>query len=199
LPLILSTGMSDFDELDRAVGMIRTGGCEFALLQCTSIYPAPVEEIHLRSMAFLSRRYECLVGFSDHSQGILLAPVAVALGATIVEKHLTLDRTARGSDHTSSVEPQEMARLVASIRQVEAALGRADKPVADGARIQRDKLGRSLVTRVPIARGTIVEESMLTLKCPGDGLGWSDRDQVVGRTAQRDLPADEMLRADDIA
>lgn len=198
-PVILSTGMSAFDEIDAAIGVLHERDCHFALLQCTSLYPTPLEQVHLRSMNALADRYGSLVGFSDHTPGVLLPPVAVALGATIVEKHLTLDRNLKGTDHACSLEPDEFRQLVADVRRVEAALGRADKPVADGIETVRAKLGRSLVTRRSLRAGTRLEEPMLALKCPGDGLSWFDRRQVVGRRLKRDLPADVKLSLDDVA
>ncbi len=197
-PLILSTGMAGFDEIDAAVGVLRQAGASFALLQCTSLYPTPLDQAHLRSIETLGRRYQVPVGYSDHTTGILLPPVAVALGASIIEKHLTLDRNLKGTDHACSLQPDELRRLVEDIRQVEMALGRADKPLADGVSVVRAKLGRSLVLRTPLRAGTRIEEPMLALKCPGDGLSWLDRQRVVGRCLKRDLAADEMLTADDV-
>ncbi|HEV3343181.1 MAG TPA: N-acetylneuraminate synthase family protein [Pirellulales bacterium] len=197
-PLILSTGMADLAEIDAAVGVVRESGCQFALLQCTSLYPTPASEVHLRSMATLAARYNVAVGLSDHTTGILLAPVAVALGAAIIEKHLTLDRNLKGTDHACSLEPDELRQLVNNVREVETALGRADKPVAEGVASVRVKLGRSLVTRVRLAAGTRIEEPMLALKCPGDGLSWLDRQRVVGRRLKRDLEADEKLTIEDV-
>ena len=198
-PVIVSTGMSDFSELDAAVAVLRRRRRPFALLQCTSLYPTPIDQVHLRSMAALAERYGSLVGFSDHTPGVLLPPVAVALGAVIIEKHLTLDRRMKGTDHAASLEPDEFRRMVADVREVEAALGRADKPIADEVRGVRAKLGRSLVTRVPLAAGTLIEEPMLALKCPGDGLSWLERRRVIGRRLRRDLPADEKLLPEDVA
>lgn len=197
-PVILSTGMADLDEIDAAVCVVRQGGCPFALLQCTSLYPTPVNQSHLRSIATLSARYQVVVGLSDHTTGILLPPVAVALGAMIIEKHLTLDRNLKGTDHACSLEPDEFRQLVNNVRDVEAALGRADKPIVEGVASVRVKLGRSLVTRVPLAAGTRIEEPMLALKCPGDGLSWLDRQRVVGRRLKRDLEADQKLTIEDL-
>lgn len=196
--VILSTGMADLAEVDAAVAIVRQAACPFALLQCTSLYPTPVGEVHLRSMTMLAARYGATVGFSDHTRGILLAPVAVAMGAALIEKHLTLDRNLKGTDHACSLEPDELRQLVANVRQVEAALGRADKPVATGVAAVRARLGRSLVTRVPLSAGTRLEEPMLSLKCPGDGLSWLELNRVVGRRLKRDLPADEKLTVDDV-
>jgi len=198
-PVLLSTGMSDFGEIDAAVGALRAADAEFVLMQCTSLYPTPFDQAHLRSLATLAARYDALVGYSDHTPGVLLPPVAVGLGAVVIEKHLTLDRNMKGTDHACSVEPDELRQLVADVRQVEAALGRADKPVAPGTEQVRARLGRSLVTRTALAAGTRIEEPMLALKCPGDGFSWFDRDLVLGRRLKRDLAADEKLTWDDIA
>ena len=197
-PMILSTGMATLAEIEAAVKVLREASCSFALLQCTSLYPTPTKDVHLRSMSTLSARYNVAVGFSDHTAGILLAPVAVARGAVIVEKHLTLDRNLKGTDHACSLEPDEFRQLVSNVREVEAALGRADKPVVEGVASVRIKLGRSLVTRVPLTAGTRIEEPMLALKCPGDGLSWLDRQRVVGRRLKRDLEADEKLTLEDV-
>ncbi|HVA48000.1 MAG TPA: N-acetylneuraminate synthase family protein [Pirellulales bacterium] len=197
-PVIFSTGMAGLAEIDEAVEVVREAGPPFAVLQCTSLYPTPMGDVHLRSMVTLGQRYAVPVGFSDHTTGLLLAPVAVAMGATIVEKHLTLDRSLKGTDHACSLEPDEFRQLVRQVRQVETALGRADKPVAEGVATVRAKLGRSLVTRVPLAEGTRIEEPMLVLKCPGDGLSWLDRQRVVGRRLKRDLAADEKLKLEDV-
>ncbi|HUY36048.1 MAG TPA: N-acetylneuraminate synthase family protein [Pirellulales bacterium] len=197
-PVLLSTGMSGFDEVDAAVGELRDAGAEFVLLQCTSLYPTPFEHAHLRSLATLAARYDAPAGFSDHTPGVLLPPVAVALGAVVIEKHLTLDRNMKGTDHACSVEPDELRQLVADVRRVEAALGRSDKPLAPGTEAVRAKLGRSLVTRVALPAGTQIEEPMLALKCPGDGLSWFDRAGVLGRRLKRDLGADEKITWDDI-
>lgn len=198
-PVFLSTGMSRLDEIDAAVDVLRVAGSEFVLLQCTSLYPTPFHQAHLRSLATLGARYRALVGFSDHTPGVVLPPVAVALGAVVIEKHLTLDRTLKGTDHCCSLEPDELRQMVADVRTVEAALGRADKPLPPEVEAVRAKLGRSLVARTALARGTQLEEAMLSLKCPGDGLSWLDRGLVVGRTTKRDLAADEKLSVDDFA
>jgi sialic acid synthase len=197
-PLVLSTGMGDLGEIDAAASAVRRAECPFALLQCTSLYPTPTNEVHLRSIDTLAARYNVVIGFSDHTSGILIPPIAVAMGASIVEKHLTLNRNWKGTDHACSLEPDEFRQLVTNIREVEAALGRSDKPVARGVASVRARLGRSLVTRLPLPAGTQIEEPMLTLKCPGDGLSWLDRKRVVGRRLKRDLAADEMLTADDV-
>lgn len=198
-PVFLSTGMSRFAEIDAAVAVLRRCGSQFVLFQCTSLYPTPYEQVHLRSLASLAERYQAPVGFSDHAPGILLPPVAVALGAVVIEKHLTLDRGLKGTDHACSLEPDELRQMIANVRAVEAALGRADKPLPPGVDAVRTKLGRSLVTRTALAAGTRLEAPMLALKCPGDGLSWFDLQTVVGRRLKRDLGPDEKLSWDDMS
>src|SRR5262249_19844936 len=146
----------------------------------------------------LASRYGVPTGFSDHTPGILLPPVAVALGASIVEKHLTLDRKLKGTDHAASLEPEELRQAILNIRAVEAAVGQADKPVPEAVASLRARLGRSLFTRSALVAGTEVSETMLALKCPGDGLSWLDRQLVVGRRLRRDMSADEMLSPEDV-
>jgi sialic acid synthase SpsE len=198
-PIFLSTGMSQFDEIDAAVRTLSQHNDNWLLMHCTSLYPTPFSEVNLRSMPALAARYGSLVGFSDHTPGVLMPPVAVALGAVVIEKHLTLDRQLKGTDHACSLEPEELSRMIAEIRQVESALGRADKPIPHGVSAVRTKLGRSLVTRINLSAGTPLEESMLVLKCPGDGLSWSERDLVLGRQLKRDVAANEKLSIEDFS
>lgn len=196
-PLFLSTGMFRMDHIDAAVTEVRRQTDQFVLLQCTSLYPTPYEHAHLRSMATLAERYACPVGYSDHTPGTLLPAVAVALGAVVIEKHLTLDRTLKGTDHACSLQPDELRQVVADIRHVEQALGRPDKPLPDEVDLVRAKLGRSLVARTNLTAGTQLQEPMLTLKCPGDGLSWLDRQLVLGRRLKRNVDANEKLSVDD--
>lgn len=197
-PMILSTGMSQRDEIDAAVDAVRRAVTPLVLLQCTSLYPAPDETAHLRALPELAARYRAVVGFSDHTLGVDVAPAAVALGAAVVEKHFTLDRTAKGSDHACSAEPEELRQLVERIRRVETALGRAEKSCEPATAANRTKLGRSLVTKCRLPAGTILDESMFTLKSPGGGIAWLDRRHILGRRLTRDLDADVTLRWDDV-
>lgn len=198
-PVILSTGMSTWEEIDAAVRVVRRGHCTFAVLQCTSLYPTPDEQVHLRSMATLRQRYQTAVGFSDHTLGTAIATAAVALGASIVEKHFTLDRTMKGTDHACSAEPQELFDLIQQLRRVEAALGRDDKPPTGAVAATKRKLGRSVVTRSPLTAGTVLDETMVTLKSPGEGVSWTDRSRVLGRKLLRDIAADELVLPSDVA
>lgn len=197
-PIVLSTGMSNLDEVARAVTTLRRAGCrQLALLHCVSSYPAALSDVNLRAMLTLQRRFGVPVGYSDHTLGTNVAVAAVVLGASIIEKHLTLDRRMPGPDHAASLEPGEFAAMVRGIREVEQALGTPEKrPTAaerDTARVAR----RSLVTAIPIARGSRITAAMITCKRPGTGLPPSLFDDVVGRTAARSLPADHLLRRSD--
>jgi len=197
VPVLLSTGMSPLSEVDEAVAVLDAHDARFAVLQCTSLYPTPYEEAHLNSLETLHLRYARTVGFSDHTAGTLLAPVAVALGASIVEKHLTLDRKLKGSDHACSLEPGDFFQMVTSVRQVESAMGQGGKPVPAKVAAVRTRLGRSLVARRDLRRGVRLDENMLSLKCPGDGIAWQERARVVGKKLRHDVAADEKLRDDD--
>lgn len=198
-PMFLSTGMSELAEVDEAVRIVRRHGCPLLVMQCTSRYPTPLEDVHLRSMQTLAERYEVPVGFSDHTLGTLVAPVAVAMGAAAIEKHITLDRALKGTDHACSLEPEALHDMIASLRQVETALGRADKPLSSATQPVRAKLGRSLVASRPLPAGAVLTEDMLALKCPGTGLGWHQRGTLIGRCLVRPVQADDLLSADDVA
>ena len=199
-PIILSTGMSTLDEVRQAVRAIRrAGNPPLALLHCVSSYPARVEDVNLRAMETLSRAFRVPVGLSDHTTGTAVSIAAAGLGATIIEKHLTTDRTRAGPDHAASLEPREFAQMVAGIRDVERALGSGVKePVAaerDVARVAR----RSVVAAVDIPRGARITARMLACKRPGTGIPPSRIGDVVGRRAARLLAVDHMIGPADLA
>lgn len=193
-PIILSTGMSYLEEVKLAVKTIfSTGNYDLALLHCTSNYPAKPEGINLRAMATLSQTFHLPVGFSDHSEGIDIPVAAVAMGAVIIEKHFTLDRTLPGPDQTTSLEPDELKAMVASIRKIELAMGDGIKKPniseAETASVAR----KSIVATTTITRGSQITETHLTMKRPGTGLPASMLPQVIGRTAIADIPAGSLI------
>lgn len=194
-PVILSTGMASLGEAEAAVETLRAHGADgrIVVLHCTSEYPAPFASLNLRAMDTMARAFGCPVGFSDHTPGVGAAPWAVALGACMVEKHFTLDRNLPGPDHRASMEPAELAELVATLRRVEAALGDGVKRPAPVERENRERMRKSLVARRPIAAGAVICAADLTAKRPGTGLdpAWSDR--VAGRRAARDIPVDGIV------
>jgi N,N'-diacetyllegionaminate synthase len=199
-PLILSTGMSTLDEVRKAVETIRaTGNEQLVLLQCVSNYPAQSSSINLRAMHTMAEAFGVPVGYSDHTRGIEIAIAAVAMGACVVEKHFTINRDLPGPDHRASLEPDELASLVRSIRNVEAALGDGNKrpalEEANTAAVAR----RSLVAARYIAAGTVLTEDLVAILRPGTGLPPAMRPQLVGRRTRHDIEAGTMLTLDMVA
>ncbi len=200
VPVALSTGMSDLAEVEAAVAALRQGGCtHLALLHCVSCYPADPAEANLRAMATLAETFGLPVGFSDHTPGIAVALAARAMGACIIEKHLTLDRHLPGPDHHASLEPQAFAELVAGVRQVEAAMGDGIKRPTAGERHTRRVVRRSLVTARALEAGTVIDSTMLEALRPAGGISPSRLEQVIGRCARRALPAGHALSWEDLA
>lgn len=194
LPVVLSTGMSDMEEVSRAVETLLRGGTQdLSLLQCTSQYPAPCNQIHLRAMEALRERYGLPVGFSDHSRGIHIAMAAVALGASIVEKHFTLCRDLPGVDHVASLTPEEFASMAIGIREVEAALGSPEKRLQKCEQGNIDAMRKSIMAARRIQAGKIIEMADLAVKRPGSGLAPHRLDDVLGRQAKRDIEPEEFI------
>ncbi|HXI13969.1 MAG TPA: N-acetylneuraminate synthase [Thermoanaerobaculia bacterium] len=193
-PLIVSTGMATLEEVERAVAVIRAAGDPpVTILHCVSNYPAPVEEVNLRAMLTLGARTGHPVGYSDHTLGVEVSLAAVALGATVIEKHLTLDRQLPGPDHHASLEPAEFKEMVRLIRNIERALGDGRKAPTTSEESTRLVARKSLFARVPITRGAIIETSMLICKRPGDGISPLDIDRVVGLRAAIDVREGEKI------
>jgi N,N'-diacetyllegionaminate synthase len=202
LPVILSTGMCELDEIRLGIDTLNKvwNGARatptLTLLQCTTAYPTPPQDIHLRAMETLKTEFGLPVGFSDHSEGIAAATAAVALGAEIIEKHFTLDRTLPGPDHQASLEPNELTEMVAAIRTVEQALGSADKTRLDIEHDVTKQVRRSLVARQDIKKGAVISQEMLIALRPEDGIAARYIDDVVGKAAWRDFDKGEVLQWD---
>jgi sialic acid synthase SpsE len=193
-PMIVSTGMATLDEVAAAVAAIRAAGNEqLALLHCVSQYPANPADANLRAMATMAQAFGLPVGYSDHTPGFEVALAAAALGACVIEKHLTLDRDLPGPDHQASLEPEEFARMVRGIRSVESALGDGRKEPAAGERETALVARKSLVAAVRIPAGTTLTSEAVTAKRPGTGLSPSMLSSVVGRTAAIEISADTIL------
>lgn len=199
LPMIVSTGMADLTEVAQAVTTVEAAGAPpLALLHCVSAYPTPPEDVNLRAMDTLARCFAVPVGFSDHTQGTAIAIAAAALGARIIEKHLTLDRTLPGPDHKASLEPAEMAAMVAGIRATLAALGDGRKrPAAREAEVAA-VARKSLVLARALPAGTVLAATDLSAKRPGTGIAPGRAAELVGRTLRRTLPADAVLSWSDL-
>jgi len=198
-PIILSTGMSYLGEVDEAYWAIRRAGCgDVVLLHCVTDYPAAPASANLRAMQTLAAAFPAPVGYSDHTPGLEVALAAVALGACVLEKHFTLDRSLPGPDHRASLEPHELKSLVAGIRTVELALGDGIKRPAPAEMGNREVARRSLVAAQAIAPGTVITREMLTAKRPATGIPPTLVDLVVGRTARRPLAAGQFLAWSDL-
>ncbi|MDR2626204.1 MAG: N-acetylneuraminate synthase family protein [Zoogloeaceae bacterium] len=202
-PLILSTGMSFEHEIIRAIAPLQASGLPFALLHCNSAYPAPESDIQLRYLARL-RELHPIVGYSGHERGIAISLAAVALGTQIIERHITLDRGMEGPDHLASLEAKEFKALVDGIRQLERALpwhplaDGTGRKVSQGELLNRENLGKSVVAARPIARGEVFSRPMLAAQSPGQGLPPYRLEELIGKTAKRDLQTGDFLFASDL-
>ena len=196
-PIILSTGMSTIGEIEEALEVIREKGVEdIVLLHCVTSYPAKIEDVNLRVIEALRRRFKLPVGFSDHTLGITIPIAAAALGAVLVEKHFTLDRTLPGPDHRASLEPDELKDMIRAIRDVEKALGDGiKKPTKDEERIKK-VVRRSIVAKMRIPKGTVLTEDMLNLKRPGVGIEPKYLNEIIGKRAKKDIKPDELITFD---
>jgi sialic acid synthase len=192
-PMIVSTGMSDLEEVDQAVERIVRHTDKLILLQCTSAYPSQFADINLRVMDTFSTRYGVLVGYSGHELGIAVSAAAATLGACVVERHFTKDRTLPGPDHAASLEPIGLEKLVRDIRHIEAAMGSAEKRVVPSEVPVRARLAKSVVAAQHISAGAVVRADMLTVKGPGDGIPANHVDRLIGRVAAVDVSVDMLL------
>ncbi len=193
--VILSTGMSYLAEVERAYRTLRESGApEIALLHCTSNYPCPFEEVNLRAMVTLRETFGCAVGYSDHTLGIEIAIAAVGMGAKIIEKHLTLDKSLHGPDHSASLDADEFTKLVSAIRKVELGLGDGEKRPNPSELLIARVVRKSIVARSWIAKGDILTAENLMLKRAGGGIPAESWDEVVGRRADKPYEPDEVIK-----
>ncbi len=198
-PLICSTGMSDEGEIYETVELLQRLGAQYALLQVNSTYPTPFKDVNLRYMNRLAEIGNCFVGYSGHERGYAVPLAAVAMGAKIIEKHITLDRGMEGNDHKVSLLPHEFKAMVSGIRDVETALGSdAPRQLTQGERINRADLAKSLVITQDLAAGEIITAEMVAIKSPGRGLQPNRFGDLVGRTARRDFKAGDFFYPSDI-
>ncbi len=193
-PIILSTGMCTLDEIDECVSVLKEHGAkDIVILHCTTQYPTPYEEVNLRAMLTLQERYKCDVGYSDHTKGIEVPVAAVSLGASVIEKHFTLDRNMEGPDHKASLEPDELKMMVSSIRNIEKALGDGDKKPVDSELKNKAVARKSIIAAKNIKKGELFTEDNLTTKRPGTGISPMKWFEIIGKTASRDYLEDEMI------
>jgi N-acetylneuraminate synthase len=192
-PLLLSTGMAEEKEIDRTVEFLRERNGTFGLLHCRSTYPSPFHNLNLNFMNELQRRYDVPVGYSGHERGIAVSSAAVAMGACVIERHFTLSRDMEGPDHSASLEPQGLDKLIRDIRNIEESKGTPRRYITRGEYNNRVSLAKSLATTRNVDAGAEITRDDLTAKSPAKGISPQELYTVVGKQAQRDIPADELL------
>lgn len=194
---ILSTGMCDMVDVRAAVEALYKNGLSkenLILLHCNTEYPTPFEDVNLKAMDALRKEFGVEVGYSDHTKGIEVPIAAVALGATVIEKHFTLDRNMEGPDHKASLEPDELKAMVSAIRNIEKAVGGdGSKHISDSERKNIAIARKSIVAACVIKAGEVFTEQNLTVKRPGNGISPMKWDEIVGKTAKRDFAEDELI------
>jgi N-acetylneuraminate synthase/N,N'-diacetyllegionaminate synthase len=198
-PVLLSTGLASFEEVEAGVARLAARGVDdIVVLHCTSEYPAPIDEVNLRAIPVLAEALGRPVGYSDHTEGIDVSIAAVALGACVLEKHFTLDRSLPGPDHRASIEPIAFTELVSSTRRIGAALGAGVKQPTASEERNAEKVRRSLAAAHDLRAGTVLEASMLSALRPGTGISPARVDELVGRRLVRDVGAYSLLSPADL-
>ena len=192
--VIMSTGMCTLDEVRDAIKVLK-GFCttDITLLHCTTEYPAPYDSVNLNAMLTLKNEFGFRVGYSDHTNGIEIPVAAVAMGATVIEKHFTLDKNMEGPDHKASLEPDELKQMVQSIRNVEVALGNGIKQPSEAEKKNIAIARKSIVAACDIKKGDVFTEENLTAKRPGNGISPMQWENILGRSAVRNFETDEII------
>ena len=194
--IILSTGMSTLGDIEAAIDVLEHAGTprtKLTVLHCTTEYPTPMAEVNLLAMQSIHRAFGTEVGYSDHTQGIEVAIAAVAMGATVIEKHFTLDRKLPGPDHQASLEPAELIAMVMAIRNIEIAMGDGVKRLTPSEVKNKSVVRKSLIANREIKAGEIFTAENITTKRPGTGISPMQWDEVLGRSARRNFLADELI------
>lgn len=196
MPVIISTGMATMDEIRAAVDAVTAAGTprsKITVLHCTTEYPTPMENVNLRAMLTIRDELEVNVGYSDHTEGIEAAVAATALGATVIEKHFTIDRSMPGPDHKASLEPDELENMVRAIRNIERALGGAMKVPSPAEKRTLEVVRKSIVASRAISKGEAFTTENIVAKHPGTGISPMRWDEVIGNQAKRDFARDEFI------
>ena len=195
-PIVLSTGMSTIEEIKEAVNVLVKNGADMkqiTILHCNTQYPTPMQDVNLFAMNTIAEEIGVKVGYSDHTMGIEVPIAAIALGATMIEKHFTLNRNMEGPDHKASLEPDELKAMVSAIRNVEKALGSTEKTVSPSEIENLNIARKSIVSAKFITKGDIFSEENLTVKRPGNGISPMKWDDVIGHVAIRDFEEEELI------
>ena len=192
--VILSTGMSRLEEVEVAIKVLRENGSNnITVLQCNTDYPTPYSDVNLNAMLTMKEKLNVPIGYSDHTMGIEIPIAAVAMGATVIEKHFTLDRNMEGPDHKASLEPEELRAMVQAIRNVELALGEGVKTPSKSEEKNISIVRKSIVAKKNISKGDLFSAENLTTKRPGSGLSPMCWDEVIGQKAKKDFRRDELI------
>ena len=194
--IILSTGMSEVYEIAAALKVLENSGTprsKITVLHCSTAYPAEISEVNLRAMQTMKEKFGVAVGYSDHTIGIEVATAAVALGATIIEKHFTKDKNLQGPDHKASLEPSELKQMVSNIRNIEKALGDGIKRIMPSESMNLLVVRKSIVAAESIKKGELFSEKNLTTKRPGTGISAMEWDNLIGKAARRDFTENELI------
>lgn len=194
IPIILSTGMAGKKELDDAIEVISKYHNDISILHCVSEYPTKPENVNLNTIRYLQKNYgKYVIGFSDHTIGIATPLAAVAMGAQIIEKHITLDRRMKGTDQKGSLGPDGIFRMVRDIRVFEMSLGKEEIFIEPSVMSSRVKLERSIATNKDLKKGHVITENDIHMLSPGDGFRWAEKDKVIGKTLLNDLSFNEII------
>lgn len=195
-PVIISTGMAEMSEIEDAINVVTSSGTDIkdiTVLHCNTEYPTPMQDVNLAAMNTIKEVFKVPIGYSDHTLGIEIPIAAVALGATVIEKHFTLDNSMDGPDHKASLEPQELKKMVAAIRNIEQALGNGIKAPSPSEVKNKPIARKSIVANVDISKGEVFNENNITVKRPGTGISPMKWDEVIGTIATKNYKADELI------
>lgn len=195
-PSVISTGMADMDEIRKALEVVLSAGAKKAditLLHCNTEYPTPMGDVNLRAMKTIGETFGVSVGYSDHTLGIEISVAAVGMGATVIEKHFTLDKNMEGPDHKASLEPNELKAMVSAIRNIETALGHGRKEPSESEIKNKEIARKSIIAKKRIKKGDLFSEENLTVKRPGNGISPMKWDKLIGTTAQKDYKEDDLI------
>ena len=197
-PILISTGMSTMEEIENTVKFLRSKNTEFVLMHTNSTYPTPVEKLNLKLIPTLREKFDVLVGYSGHEQGIIPSLIATVLGAVIVERHITLDKTMKGLDQSVSLNPDEFSLLIKSIRESEEAIGVAEKKMTRGEVLQREVLGKSIVSSKDIEIGDIISEENIEVKGPAKGLSPQHYYEILGKKVIKKIKKYEYIQLENL-
>ena len=194
IPIIISTGMAGKKELDQAIRVISKHHNDISILHCVSQYPTEPKNVNLNTIPYLIENYSnYIIGYSDHTIGITVPIAAVSMGAKIIEKHITLDRTMKGTDQIGSLGPDGIFRMVRDLRLLDLSLGKKEIHICDDVKNAQLKLERSIATNKSLKKGDIITNNDIHLLSPGDGYKWSEKEQLIGKKVNCDIPKNELI------